>query len=213
MVTLLLHVDHRISVWDYSERQDLRYFIEAHTFPGSVDVENFKADFVRAAADWQGVCGVKFRAVDTKEESLFQVKHLSQGAGKSAGVSGDVYAVAFMPFINPGDRTIEVYPALWNPANQCPIVGILRHELGHVLGLFHEFAPLCGKEMKYFNENGVQPTRVGSRNSKSVMSYPWVEEGSGEKSPNWEMKITDQDALEAALLYGPPLSKLTFVKK
>jgi len=199
-----LVVDQYRSVWSYDTRQKLTYYIHRDTFPKE-HVDKFAADFQTAATNWMDTCGVSFQSVDSKEEYLFQVKHMPQGTGKDK--ESNALAIAFIPSLSKDDRTIEVYPSLWNPANSMSIVGVLRHELGHVLGFYHEFAPRL--EVEVLRKSGVQPTTIGKRNSQSVMTYPWKEKN--DPNPNWSMEITDQDAKEAKMLYGPPLSRVKFI--
>jgi len=110
-----------------------------------------------AAEEWNNHnVGVKFEWVDDIEEACFVLQY--------GGVLGGVLASAFFP----NDALLNAVN-VYSKAFESTEVGILKnvflHELGHVLGLRHEFALDIGPRF----EGGAVP--LLESNPKSVMAY------------------------------------------
>jgi len=105
-----------------------------------------------AAIQWNRYnVGVTFKWVSKLEDAAFVLSY--------GGDGGSVLARAFFP--NSNDlNTLFVYQRAFGPDTSPYQTNIFLHELGHVLGLRHEFANL---------EGGAVP--FGSPNPQSVMSY------------------------------------------
>ncbi|GLA37952.1 hypothetical protein AnigIFM63309_004935 [Aspergillus niger] len=110
-----------------------------------------------AASDWNALdLGVKFEWVQDIKKASFVLSY--------AGNQGDVLAQAFFP--NEDDLSyLNVYSSAFQPGTVQYLKNIFLHELGHVLGFRHEFAPEYEDNMDDFT------VQVGPRNSLSVMSY------------------------------------------
>ncbi|KAL2826196.1 hypothetical protein BJY01DRAFT_229849 [Aspergillus pseudoustus] len=109
---------------------------------------------LRDAADkWNKLnLGVKFKWVEKLEEATFVLSY--------AGNQGTVLAEAFFP--NENDLSyLNVYSASFEPGTVQFLTNIFLHELGHVLGFRHEFAPELEGDTVQF----------GPRNPLSVMGY------------------------------------------
>lgn len=118
-----------------------------------------------------------------------------------AGNQGNVFAEAFFP--NEDDLSyLNVYSAAFQPGTVQYLKNIFLHELGHVLGFRHEFAPELEKE-----EECVQ---LGPRNPLSVMGYEFPP----------QIQTTDKESAEAFYMFPgnslgwrearvPPSSKRT----
>ena len=108
--------------------------------------------FNEAAIQWNGLnVGVQFKWVNKLEDACFVLAY--------GGDLGSVLAKAFFP--NPADlSTVYVYQRAFDD-NYAPYqTNIFVHELGHVLGLRHEFAESEGGAVQF-----------GPANPLSVMSY------------------------------------------
>ena len=120
-----------------------------------------------AAQEWNNVkLGVQFKRVSNLEDAAFVLAY--------GGDNGDTLAQAFFP--NGKDfNTLNVYQRAFEGENIKMLKNIFLHELGHVLGLRHEFAAE--------REAGVRSSQIGTANPKSVMSYtfpPEIQESDAE---------------------------------
>lgn len=105
-----------------------------------------------AASEWnrQNI-GVTFQWTLNPAEATFEVVY--------GGPSTDYVARAFFP--NETTRQVLVYSASFTPSGLARMQNSFQHELGHVMGLRHEFAD---KEIP-------GAILVGARNDLSIMSY------------------------------------------
>lgn len=112
----------------------------------------------KAATEWNGLkLGVDFEWVSKLEDAAFVLAY--------GGDGGSTLARAFFP--NSNDlNVVYVYQKAFEPGNVNYMKNIFLHELGHVLGLRHEFAPE--------KEGGT--VQLGPRDPKSVMSYTFPPE-------------------------------------
>jgi hypothetical protein len=109
----------------------------------------------QAASDWNiRRVGVTFKWVSDIEQATFVLEY--------GGFKGGVLAEAFFPNDKPLSG-LFVYKSALQPSNLNYLRNILQHELGHVLGLRHEFA------LK--KERTLKAVRFGTINPLSVMSY------------------------------------------
>jgi hypothetical protein len=152
-----------------------------------------------ATRDWENTCGVNFEHLQT----------LDDGAEGAAGTAGPLFEVvrldtkaqivasAFFPSSPSQQRRVIIYPSFFSPELGFPQVGVLRHELGHVLGFRHEHidshAPAeCHGEIP---GHVIDATQYDPR---SVMHYFCG--GVGSKT----LAITALDRQASIALYGPP---------
>ncbi|MCE9658962.1 MAG: hypothetical protein K8R60_10410 [Burkholderiales bacterium] len=159
----------------------------------------------RATADWEKTCGVRFAhrsGLDASEQLrpegvVFVVRELDAG--------GSFIASAFFPDDPANRRRVLIDPSFYAPDLGFDRVGVLRHELGHVLGFRHEQirseAPAgCPDEDTFGTIN------LGDYDARSVMHYFCG--GVGSKT----LAITEQDKVGAQKVYGPPLGNFRFVE-
>jgi Matrixin len=161
------------------------------------DYDFAKKHLTQAAADWEETCNVGFSyrpELDDSEPSIrpdgvtFVVRKID--------AHGTFIAASFFPNDPPERRHLFLDPSFFQDTGYDP-TGVLRHELGHILGFRHEHissgAPaICPKE-------AVDHTiKLTEYDPHSVMHYFCG--GVGSKT----LHITDKDRRGAVRAYGPP---------
>ena len=130
-----------------------------------------------AAAEWNNYnIGVTFEWVDDIEEACFVLQY--------SGVLDRVYASAFFPndaLLN----AVNVYSLAFENTQVGILKNVFLHELGHVLGLRHEFALDIGPRF----EGGAVPFLDSNPNSVMAGVFPPMIQDSDVKSTkafyNW----------------------------
>jgi hypothetical protein len=115
--------------------------------------------FNAAAEEWNSLnVGVTFEWVTDLEDAAFVLSY--------GGNQGTVLAESFFPNQEPLN-TVFVYQGAFQPGSVDIQQAIFLHEIGHILGLRHEFAD------RPFGGNPPEGGAVvfGERNLRSVMSY------------------------------------------
>lgn len=181
----------------------LTYCVLKNTFGSDDKYEMVKKNIKLAIWDWEKICGIKFEHVPgldtsstTKPEGvLFTVREIDAG--------GEFIASAFFPNDPKNRRRVFIDPSYYSTSFDP--VGVLRHELGHVLGFRHEHIrseapPQCPDESTFDTEN------LTKYDPQSVMHYFCGAVGSR------DLNITDVDKIGAQKLYGLPFSAFTYVE-
>lgn len=147
-----------------------------------------------AANAWEAVANVNFIHVSAQDSNctasnnnvLFDVR----------SVSGQPYAArAFFPGQSRSSRNVLVDTSAFSTGGAWTVTGILRHELGHVLGFRHEHTrPEAGT---CYEDSSWRP--LTPYDSSSVMHYPQCN-----GTQTGDLVITTRDAEGAAALYGAP---------
>ncbi len=180
---------------------ELSYRVVRATFPDDDRYQQVRTAMSEAAEAWESVCGVQFRylaeldAAEDGHRPLFDVIHHDAG--------GQFIAAAFFPNDPPDQRWVLIDPSYYSPRLRFDRVGVLRHELGHVLGFRHEHIrsgapPICP------DEDTTGTFELSRYDPNSVMHYFC----GGVGQP--ELEITRTDRYAARRLYGPALRKFRF---
>jgi hypothetical protein len=136
----------------------------------------------------------RFERVRRKEEATCQVKFRRQPAGVHNALDqkkGDLLARAFFPGDDP---VIIIYSAAFQDENRPFLKNVFYHELIHVQGVRHYFAP--GEDMRY---DICPSTTIGRDDELSVSNYLF---------PLSLLKIRDSDVDALKALYS--LSDATY---
>lgn len=195
-------------VWNAAQRLELTYCV-ADDFEGPLDQQRVIGSMRDATMDWE-------RATDVNYIHM----PLSDGRGCQPGQNGVLFRVrlgkpsectffgcplaqAFFPN-DPSDSFLEVL--IWPEAfdlDDDEFMRIVRHELGHTLGLYHEHARVdqsgsdeipCQLANSFTDFRGLTPY-----DPSSVMGYPQCEQSVGS-----HQELTAYDRLGARYLYGLP---------
>jgi hypothetical protein len=157
-----------------------------------------------ATAGWEATCGIKFEhkgELDKKPGSapagaVFSVREFN--------AQGTFIASAFFPNDPPARRRVLIDPSFFADNLGFDRVGVLRHELGHVLGFRHEHIR-SGAPAVCPDESLVGTIDFTKYDPRSVMHYFCGNVGSR------DLKITDIDRVGAQRVYGPPLAGTEFI--
>jgi hypothetical protein len=185
----------------------LSYAVLRQTFTigGDSGYELAVASIRKATADWENTCGVKFTHKPdldwsdslTPPGALFVVREIDAG--------GQFIAAAFFPNEPVRRRRVLIDPSFYAQDLMFDRVGVLRHELGHVLGFRHEHIR-SGKPPGCPDEDTFGTINLSDYDPKSVMHYFCG--GLGSKT----LAITDTDRTSAQKVYGPRLADFYFTR-
>lgn len=176
---------------------DLTYRVARSSFPGEAQYKAVVDAIHQATTEWEQTCGVNFAhkvALDSRpgvgrEGLIFVVRYYDVG--------GKVIASAFFPNDPVERRQVLIDPSFYTTSFDR--VGVLRHELGHVLGFRHEHIrneapPVCPNEPLW------DVSVLSKYDPQSVMHYFCGGVGSN------ALQISALDRSGAQKIYGNPLS-------
>ncbi|PKK42685.1 hypothetical protein CI102_12727 [Trichoderma harzianum] len=139
--------DGKIPRW--RKGSELSYVVCVESFPSPLS--SLVEDSMKAAIDMWGGISVRFKQVARNDPATFAVIYENRNR--------NVYACSFFP--NDSSRELTIYPPSLREPNY--LANILAHEVGHILGLRHEFA--------HEREKGHASALFGSENADSIMNY------------------------------------------
>ena len=180
----------------------LTYCVLKKTFQSEGQYQEIRDNMLTATKAWEKTCGIKFDYRSELDESnsvrpegiIFPVRGIDTG--------GQFIAAAFFP----NDPTYR-WRVLIDPSyfiTSFDRVGVLRHELGHVLGFRHEHIrsgapPACPDESVWGTIN------LTNYDPQSVMHYFCG--GVGTR----ELRISELDRSGSQRVYGSPLDEFVFI--
>ncbi|WP_155642260.1 matrixin family metalloprotease [Pseudomonas alabamensis] len=165
-----------IPLW--SEGSILRWRFREQSLLPFEDPEAVKAAiealFCKALRAWGEAVPVSF----ARDDDAWDFQVVVQAVERCDETGGCVLASAFFP--DPGRHDLVIYPTLFKQ-DEAEQIETLAHELGHVFGLRHWFAPQ--------REAGFPSTPYGVQNAVSIMNY----------GP--DSQLTDDDRQDLKQLY------------
>jgi len=180
------------ATWSQSERRALSYCVSLSF--GSRYQETVQA-MREAAAAWEAAADLKF--IHRLDQDASCTPNNTSVVFDVRPVSGGRYlARAFFPNDSRAARNVLIDDSSYtlDPMRKLSLRGILRHELGHVIGIRHEHTRHDSGTC-YEDENW-RP--VTDYDAFSVMHYPQCN-GQGD----WSLTLTHLDKNGIACLYGP----------
>ncbi len=182
----------------------LTYCVLKSTFRDDEDYKVVKRNMRKATKDWEEVCGIRFKYLSDfdnspevqPEEVVFPVRGINS--------RGKFIASAFFPTY-PRDRwSILIDHSYFSTSYNK--TGVLRHELGHVLGLRHEHIRSGAPSSCPGDSSGTSNTiDLTQYDPKSVMHYFCG--GVGSK----KLAISELDIKGAQKIYGLPHSDFDYI--
>lgn len=192
---LIVHTSGGVeAVWDATEKKNLSYCVSNSFGTNKADVV---AKMAGAARAWEAAADVKFVYVSAQDANCTASNNAVLFDVNPAPAGSRYLARAFFPDSSRSKRNVLIADGALtlNPTGELTLEGVLRHELGHVLGFRHEHirseagAPQCAES------NTWNP--LTKYDSNSVMHYPQCNGTNGKK-----LTLTAPDKDGAACLYG-----------
>lgn len=149
----------------------IKWVLSTDNFESPEDASYAEEQLVKATETWNDMkLGVIFLQVDEAKSAVFVLRY--------SGDNGTTLADAFFPSSKLSNE-LNVYSRAFEGDTRGDLDKVFQHELGHVLGLRHEFAAEEGDFVLF-----------GEENPSSVMAY------------NWPPQITAQDIKETQDFYA-----------
>ncbi|KAJ9245110.1 hypothetical protein DTO169E5_977 [Paecilomyces variotii] len=143
------------AIWRWVRASTVTFTVCAESFPTRDKATYATGKLVEAVALWKGT-GVTFRLVDRDCPATFRLVYRQMPASRD----NRTLAQSFFPNADtPESRTLFVYGAAFREDNKKYMANFFAHEIGHILGLRHEFTELR------------KSVRFGFRDDASIMNY------------------------------------------
>ena len=173
--------------WDANRPtgQKLQYFVQTEGFPSPDKAQKAASTFQAAADSWNELnLGVTITKTDDQDSANF---YLVYQANPTVGPGSRTLARAFFP--HEVDQDVVVFQKGFEPAGLAVLKNIFQHEIGHILGLRHEFA-ITGDANKNLKAEGDGAVQFDAMNYNSIMSY------------NFPPRMQASDAESTVKFYG-----------
>jgi len=179
----------------------IRYAILRNSFARQEDYDSTVQCMKKATEDWMSICNIHFEYLSNYDQSVITDRPLEPLTFivRQLNTGGAFLAQAFFPADSPKRRKVCIDPTFFNSNNIVSKVGILRHELGHVLGARHEH--IWSKENECKGENIFDGIR-GAKQFTNYDPYSVMHYLCNKGNPG-TLELTPFDISGAQKLYGP----------
>ena len=193
--------DGRILRWQPGKK--LTYCVWRPTFSSDEEHAKVVAGMHEAASNWSSICGIEFEHVSDKDtDPNLAFGDVEFPVIRQAG-GGSTIAMAFFPDSPVNERLVWVFDGFFDSISAFDPIGVMRHELGHVLGFRHEHIRPEAPDL-FDPESTEHTVEITAYDPKSVMHY--VAGNVGDP----ELQFTDLDRSGSRSVYGAPFSEFTF---
>jgi hypothetical protein len=176
----------------------LTYAVVRSSFASETNFMDVVEWMARATTDWESACGIRFEHRPAYDTGAL---HYSSGIPvevRFVVVLDDnirpAFATSFFPR-DPQNHQLRLSSAYFTDKCYYDRVGVLRHELGHIMGFRHEHAHKDAPRACWPSEEPIAGAGLTSYDSRSVMHYLCGNVGTK------ELAITELDRLGAVMVY------------
>lgn len=156
--------------WRDPAKRKMRYAVDYNTFRTDDDAEKALRNFQTAAADWVAACpecGITFDYLSPQETEV-NFKNVKIVLRFKNDPDPQKVARSFFPHEYPAKKELMIYPQYYTFSDS-DTTGVMRHELGHILGYRHEHTRQKITGCKFENWRWVPLTP--SYDPTSIMHY------------------------------------------
>ncbi|MBC3758847.1 matrixin family metalloprotease [Hyunsoonleella sp. SJ7] len=183
----------------WPENYIIKYCVVKNSFESESQYNEVKKNISQACSEWSKTCNVKFYH-DQSKDVLNLISPTNELTFVVAGFNsyGRFIASAFFPYYPEKRRRVLIDPTYFK--TKFDKVGVLRHELGHVIGFRHEH--IRSQAPKVCPNEDIGGTfNITNYDPQSVMHYFCGGMG------DIKLNITETDRIGAKSIYGPSQSK------
>ncbi|MDX1418170.1 MAG: hypothetical protein R3293_28480 [Candidatus Promineifilaceae bacterium] len=193
---LVVEVDEEQRIKRWSPGFIISFAVLRDTFPSANKYQIVVDSILRAVNDWESICGVKFDYLPELDDGQFAAAERPTFTVQWLTQIKKFLALSFFPDWAVEDRNLLIFDKFFTDGFYEP-EGIMRHELGHVLGFRHEHIR-SGAPADCPNEKTANTFNFGEYDPGSVMHYFCGGVGTQ------EMSFSEDDRIWAKTIYGPP---------
>ncbi|KAK6359927.1 hypothetical protein TWF696_001054 [Orbilia brochopaga] len=152
-----IQIGYHCRITRYALNDTIRYYFDRDTFDkAGLDSDYALECFENAIRAWEPL-PVQFERVTVRKKAFFTIVFSNSIRYPKT------LAKSFFPHHRSSRRKLKVYPRAFESQHRDYLLNVFCHELGHIMGLRHEFAP---------EEETEQPSVCwGVRDPESVMNY------------------------------------------